>query len=147
MEGALLGIPSVALSLAAEDNMDYAAAAGYCMRVVNELMPIKPGVVVNINIPLLSQGKPKGIKVVGQSNMAFDEYYIPKIDEKGRTVYQLAGGPSPLDDPSTDMVALIEGFISVTALAPDITEYKKTKRIYKSLKKLSTVITEESRQC
>lgn len=143
MEGTLLGIPSVAMSLAAEDDMDYATAAGYCMRVVNELMPIKPGSVVNINIPLLSQGKPRGIKVVGQSNMAFDEYYLPQIDEKGRTVYQLAGGPSPLDDPSTDMVALIEGFISVTALAPDITEYDKTRKIYKMLRKLSAKIMEE----
>jgi 5'-nucleotidase len=123
--------------------MDYASAAGYCMRIVNELMPIKPGVVVNINIPLLSQGKPMGIKTVGQSNMAFDEYYLPQTDEKGRTVYQLAGGPSPFDDPSTDMVALIEGFISVTALAPDITEYKKTRQIQKALKKLSAKVTAE----
>jgi 5'-nucleotidase len=144
MEGALLGIPSVAMSLAAEDNMDYASAAGYCMRILNELMPIKPGVVVNINIPLLSNGKPRGIKVVGQSNMAFDEYYLPETDEKGRTVYQLAGGPSPLDDPSTDMVALIEGYISVTALAPDITEYKKTRQILKSLRKLSATVAAEA---
>jgi 5'-nucleotidase len=107
-------------------------------------MPIKAGVVVNINIPLLSKGKPGGIKVVGQSNMAFDEYYLPTTDDKGRTVFQLAGGPSPNDDPSTDMVALIEGYISVTALAPDITDYKKTRQIQKSLKKLSVEVSAEA---
>lgn len=133
MEGVLLGIPSVAMSVAAEEQMDYASAAGYCMQVLKELMPIKPGAVVNINIPLLSQGSPKGIKVVPQSNKAFEEYFIPKTDEKGRTVFQLAGRPHPLEDPAADIVALMEGYISVTALAPDMTDYKKTRHIRKRL--------------
>lgn len=121
------------MSVAAEEQMDYTAAAGLCMQVLKELMPIKPGAVVNINIPLLSQGRPKGIKVVPQSNKAFDEYYIPKTAENGQTVFQLAGGPHPFDNAATDTVALLEGYISVTALAPDMTDYKKTKHIRKRL--------------
>jgi 5'-nucleotidase len=136
MEGVLLGIPSVAMSVASEEQMDYTAAASYCVHVLKELMPVKPGVVININIPLLSQGRPKGIKVVEQSNKAFDEYYVPQTDEKGQTVYQLAGGPHPFDDASTDTVALMEGYISVTALAPDLTDYKRTKQIRKALARL-----------
>jgi 5'-nucleotidase len=136
MEGVLLGIPSVAMSVAAEEKMDYATAADYCMQVLKGLIPIEQGVVVNINVPLLSQGRPRGIKVVPQSNKAFDEYYIEQTDEKGRTVFQLAGGPHPLEDPQADIVALTEGYISVTALAPDMTEYKKTKHIRKRLAKL-----------
>jgi 5'-nucleotidase len=139
MEGVLLGIPSVAMSVAAEEQMDYATAANYCMQILKGLMPIKPGAVVNINIPLLSEGPPKGIKVVEQSNRAFEEYYVPQTDEKGRIVYQLAGGPHPFDDAPTDMVALIEGYISVTALAPDMTDYRKTKQIRKALKGLEVV--------
>jgi 5'-nucleotidase len=133
MEGVLLGIPSVAMSLAAEKQMDYQTAASYCMQILKRLMPIKPGVVVNINVPLLSKGRPKGIKIVGQSNKAFDEYYVPKTDEKGQTVFQLAGGPHPLEDPQADIVALLEGYISVTALAPDMTDYKKTALIRRRL--------------
>jgi 5'-nucleotidase len=136
MEGVLLGIPSVAMSVAAEEQMDYATAASYCMQVLKELMPIKPGAVVNINVPLLSQGRPKGVKVVPQSNKAFDEYYVPQTDDKGQTVFQLAGSPHPLEDPQADIVALIEGYISVTALAPDMTDYKRTKHIRKTLAKL-----------
>ena len=136
MEGVLLGIPSVATSVAAEERMDYDSAASYCIQIIKQLMPIKPGVVVNINIPLLSRGRPKGIKVVPQSNKAFDEYYIPQTDEKGQTVFQLAGQPHPLEDPQADIVAIMEGYASVTALAPDMTDYKKTKQILKSLAKL-----------
>ena len=136
MEGVLLGIPSVAMSLAAEEQMDYGMAANYCMQILKHLMPVKPGAVMNINIPLLSQGKPKGIKVVAQSNRAFDEYYEPKTDEKGQTVYQLAGGTHPLDGTPTDTVALMEGYVSVTVLAPDLTDYKKTEHIGKMLSEL-----------
>ncbi|MBN2020749.1 MAG: 5'/3'-nucleotidase SurE [Sedimentisphaerales bacterium] len=133
MEGVLLGIPSVAMSVAAEEQMDYTAAAKYCVQILKQLLPVEQGAVVNINIPLLSQGSPRGIKVVPQSNRAFDEYYEPQKDENGQTVYQLAGGPHPFDDAQTDTVALIEGFISVTALAPDMTDYKRTKRLRKKL--------------
>jgi 5'-nucleotidase len=136
MEGVLLGIPSVAMSVAAEEKMDYTSAADYCMQVLKQLLPVKPGAVININVPLLSQGRPKGIKVVSQSNKAFDEYYVPKTDEGGRTVYLLAGGPHPLEDPSADIVALMEGYMSVTALVPDMTDYKKTKKLGKALAKL-----------
>ncbi len=133
MEGVLLGIPSVAMSVGAEEQMDYVSAAEYCVSILKKLIPVKPGFVININIPLLSQGRPKGIKVVPQSNKAFDEYYIPKTNEAGQTVFQLAGGPHPFEDVPTDTVALMEGFISVTALAPDMTDYKKTKQIRKTL--------------
>jgi 5'-nucleotidase len=136
MEGVLLGIPSVAMSVAAEEQMDYATAAEYCIGILKELMPVEAGAVVNINIPLLSRGRPRGIKVVPQSNRAFDEYYEPRKDENGQTVYQLAGGPHPFDDAQTDTVALVEGYISVTALAPDMTDYKKTRHIRKALGKL-----------
>jgi 5'-nucleotidase len=143
MEGVLLGIPSVATSLAAEEQMDYDTAAGYCIQIIKELMPIKPGAVVNINIPLLSRGRPKGIKVVPQSNKAFDEYYIPQTDDKGQTVFQLAGEPHPLEDPQADIVALMEGYASVTALAPDMTDYKKTKQIRKALAGLRLMTANE----
>jgi 5'-nucleotidase len=143
MEGVLLGIPSVAMSVAAEEQMDYASAADFCMQILKELMPVKPGAVVNINIPLLSQGRPKGIKIVPQSNKAFDEYYIEQKNENGQTVFQLAGEPHPLEDPAADIVALMEGYISVTALAPDMTDYKKTKHIRKQLGKLRLLAEEQ----
>jgi 5'-nucleotidase len=140
MEGVLLGIPSVAMSAGAEENMDFAQAAGYCIEILKGLIPVELGALVNINIPILSMGKPRGIKVVPQSNKAFDEYYEPQLDDKGRTVYQLAGGPHPHDDAQTDTVALMEGFISVSALAPDMTDYERTKHLRKALAKLKVPI-------
>jgi 5'-nucleotidase len=126
MEGAFLKIPAVAMSAACEENMDFEKAATYCAKILKILMPVKSGAVININIPLLSKGEPKGVKVVPQSTKGFDEYYIPQKNEQGQTVFKLAGRPHPEDNGPTDTAALLEGFITVTALAPDMTNHRKT---------------------
>jgi 5'-nucleotidase len=126
MEGALLKIPAVAMSLAVEEQMDFEKAAQYCMKILKKLMPIDSGDVININIPALSKGEPKGVRVVPQSNKGFDEYYIPQKNEHGQTVFQLAGKPNHTEDEPTDTISLVEGFITITALAPDMTNHRKT---------------------
>jgi 5'-nucleotidase len=129
MEGAFLQIPSVAMSLSYEEHMDYEQAAGYCATILKRLIPLKKGGVVNINIPHLSKGRPKGIRVVSQSSKGFDESYIPQTNEQGQTVYQLTGDVHLTDDIYTDTNALEEGFITVTALAADMTDKHKTQKL------------------
>jgi 5'-nucleotidase len=129
MEGAFLKIPSVAMSLSVEGRMDYEQAARYCVEVLEKLMPVGEGNVININIPELSKGRPKGVRVVPQSSKGFDEYYIRQKNEQGQTVYQLAGGPHLTDEMPTDTTSLSEGFITVTALVPDMTDHHKTREL------------------
>jgi len=129
MEGAFLKIPAVAMSLAAEEQMDFESAADYCAEILKKLMPLAGGEVININIPQLSKGEPKGIKVVPQSSKGFDEHYIRQKNEQGQTVFQLAGGPHRVDDTPTDTTSLAEGFITITALVGDMTNHKKTREL------------------
>lgn len=131
MEGAFLKIPSVAMSLAAEEQMDFEQAAKHCWQILNKLIPAKNDAVININIPLLSQGQPKGVKVVPQSNEGFHEHYICKKNEQGQTIYQLAGGQHRNEQTPTDTTSLAEGYITVTALAPGMTDYDKTRELNK----------------
>ncbi len=126
MEGAFLQIPAVAMSLAVEGQMDFEKAARYCAKILKKLMPVKKGNVININIPELSKGEPKGVRVVPQSSKGFDEYYIRQKNEQGQTVFQLAGGSHLNDGNPTDTTSLVEGFITITALAPDMTDHHKT---------------------
>jgi 5'-nucleotidase len=134
IEGAFLEIPAVAMSLAVEwpdSKPDFESAAEYCSKILEKLMPVKAGEVININIPLLSQGRPKGIKVVPQSTGGFHEYYISQKNEQGQTVFQLAGGDHRVEDGPTDITSLVEGFITITALASDMTDHEKTRRLKK----------------
>lgn len=131
MEGAFLKIPAVAMSLAVEQHMDYEQAAKYCVQMLQKLMPVGKGNVININIPELSKGPPKGIRVVPQSSKGFSEYYIRQQNEQGQTVFQLAGEPHVSDEIPTDTTSLVEGFITVTALVPDMTDHHKTSELKK----------------
>jgi len=131
MEGAFLKVPAVALSLSREEHMDYERAARCCVDILKKLMPIKSGHVINVNIPLLSQGEPRGVQVVPQSSKGFDEYYIPQKNEQGQTVFQLAGGAHLYDENPTDTTSLAEGFITITALVPDMTDHRKTHELQK----------------
>lgn len=129
MEGAFLKIPAVSMSLSFEEQMDFETAAQYCTKVLKDLLPAQSGEVININIPPLSKGKPKGVKVVPQSSKGFDEYYIRQKNQQGQTVFQLAGGPHRVDESPTDTTSLAEGFITITALAPDMTDHEKTRQL------------------
>ena len=126
MEAAFFGIPSVALSIAFEEKTDFEAAAEYGFDVIQKLLPLRVGSVININIPMLSMGKPKGVRVVGQSTSGYHEHYTTRKNEHGQTVYQLDGGRHRDEQTAfTDVTALIEGFITLTCLHFDMTDYEK----------------------
>lgn len=129
MEGVFLRIPSVAMSLAHEDKMNFELAAEYCWQILNKLMPVQNGAVININIPLLSKGRPKGIRVVPQSNEGFDEHYVATQNKQGQTVFQLAGGFHRAEETPTDTTSLGQGYITITALAPGLTDHKRTEQL------------------
>ncbi|MBW8001444.1 MAG: 5'/3'-nucleotidase SurE [Planctomycetes bacterium] len=126
MEGAFLNIPAVAMSLSREEDMDYESGARHCIKILKKIMPVASGHVVNINIPHLSGGEPKGVRIVPQSNKGFDEYYIKQKNEEGQLVFQLAGEQHETDNKPTDTSSLAEGFITLTALACDMTNHEKT---------------------
>ncbi|MHC5075960.1 MAG: 5'/3'-nucleotidase SurE [Planctomycetota bacterium] len=131
MEGAFLNIPAVAMSLANEEKMDYEKGACHCIKILNQLMPVHIGDVININIPPLSKGEPKGVRIVPQSCKGFYEYFIPQKNEQGQTVFQLAGHPHLIEESPTDIAALEEGYITITALASDMTNHDRTETLKK----------------
>ncbi len=131
MEAAFLKIPSVAMSVAAEENVDFEKAAQYCIKTLNKILPIKNGEVININIPQLSKGPPKGTRVVPQATEGFDEHYLSQKNELGQTVFQLAGGNHRDEKTPTDTTSLVEGFITITALALGMTDIEKTSELQK----------------
>ncbi|NIA17219.1 MAG: 5'/3'-nucleotidase SurE [Planctomycetes bacterium] len=131
MEGAFYRIPAVAMSLAKDGTgWDFDEGSRQACRVLKKLLPLESGAVANINIPKLS-GKVKGIKVVPQSTKGFEEHYIRQQITGGKVVYQLNGGEHRDIDSSVDTLALVEGFITVTALSFDMTDHSGMKKLEK----------------
>ena len=59
----------------------------------------------------------------------FHERYTREKSEQGQTVFQLVGGPHRDDSEKngpTDTTSIVDGFITITALAPGMTDYEKT---------------------
>ena len=86
---------------------------------------------INVNIPRLSRGAPKGLAVVPQATGGFHEYYIPQKNGASETVFQLAGGDHRPEENPTDTTTLSEQYITVTPLRADMTDHEKT-RAFKS---------------
>jgi 5'-nucleotidase len=126
MEAAFLGIPSAAISVAFEDQTDFDKAAGHGVGVLRKLLPLHAGDVMNINVPLTSRGRPRGIRIVPQATSGFHEYYVPHANNSTELVFQLAGGTHREEKAPADTTALADGYVTVTALRPDMTDHEKT---------------------
>ncbi len=126
MEAAFLRIPSAAISVAAEKETDFDQAAEYGITALKRLLPLQIGDVMNINVPRLSLGRPRGVRVVPQATSGFHEYYIPQGNTGDEMTYLLAGGAPRQEKEPADTMTLTEGYITVTPLKPDMTDHEKT---------------------
>lgn len=122
-EGALLNIPSFAVSLSSHDTQaDCNAAADYAFQIVTETMAFhkqnhifEDNVFLNINIPDIEPDKIQGIKVVKSSNSYWDDEFDKRIDPYGNPYYWFNGTyVYNSNDTLTDDVAIDDGYVSVT---------------------------------
>ena len=126
MEAAFLRIPSAAISVASEEGTDFDAAAEHGVAVLKELLPLEVGDVMNINVPLLSAGPPRGIRVVPQATSGFHESYVPHDHAGDEAIFRLTGGGHRQEKEPADTTALADGYLTVTPLRPDMTDHAKT---------------------
>ena len=128
MEGALAGIPAVALSQALRDGgHGFAAAESWAARVLAPLLDLQMAkrTVVNVNFPPLPADEVKGIRVVRQG---FHDYargsLVEGTDPRGRPYYWF--GLHDIEhtlDHGTDLEAVGDGYVSVTPLQLDLTHH------------------------
>ncbi len=91
-EAAIGGIPAVAFSAKlVDEELDFQRIAGYCRWVLDELLSVGlgPGDLMNVNIPTLTPGGPKGIRVVPQSTADVEEHYVSLGGAEGVESYEL----------------------------------------------------------
>jgi 5'-nucleotidase len=130
MEGALAGIPSIALSqvYAREgmaDTVPFDAATGWGERVLAPLigMPFTPGMLINVNFPPLAAADVRGIRVARQGLRDYGRLKIVEgTDPRGYPYFWFGLGPA-ITTPAhaTDLEAIADGFVSVTPLHLDMT--------------------------
>ncbi len=137
IEGTLLGVPSIAVSLVrdyqggsdffdAESKFQSAAlvARELTERVLEKGLP--DDTLLNVNVPF--SNKAKGIKITRQGKMVYDNGIHKHHDPRGRDVYWIGGGvPRWESGDNTDFDAIQNEYISVTPVHLDLTNYEALK--------------------
>jgi len=130
MEGALAGVPSIALSQAYARQglgagVPFAAAEAWAERVLRPLtaQPMAPGTLVNVNFPAIDPGEIKGVRVCRQGLRDYGRLrIIERTDPRGFPYFWFGLAPV-VETPghSTDLEVIADGFVSVTPLHLDLT--------------------------
>ncbi len=124
------GVPGVAVSLEASPENgqpDFGPAARMARRIVAAAMEhgVPPGVVLNVNIPHPPETRWKGILVTRQGLRVYRDALEKRLDPRGRPYYWIGGEePTGIPEEGTDFGALKAGYVSVTPLQLDLTDYK-----------------------
>ena len=123
-EGYLLGIPSLAISLASKAGKHYATAARVTLELVERFQKRPPGepILLNVNVPDIAYGALKGFEVTRLGKRHKAEPTIKTQTPRNETVYWVgAAGKEQDAGPGTDFHAVASGCVSLTPLQMDLT--------------------------
>ncbi len=126
MEGYLLSIPSIAVSLASKAGGNHATAARVALDLVKryQTQPWAEPKLLNVNVPDLPWSSLKGIRVTRLGRRHKAEAVIRTSNPRGETVYWVgAAGDAQDAGEGTDFWAVAQGYVSITPLQIDLTSY------------------------
>ena len=134
LEGALLGIPSIAVSVERQDRYEFGPAADAAATIARGVLKtgLPPRVFININVP---PGVPKGFRVTFQAKRNHVTVIDERIDPRGRPYYWIEEGQNDWEPHDrSDYGAVRDGFTSVTPLQPDLTDHNALEMIEQLLR-------------
>jgi 5'-nucleotidase len=131
MEAAIGGVPGIAFSLNTPEEFqgefDFSTAARVANRIVSAIIGNNKlsNLLLNVNIPYLPDEEIKGILVVRQGLRVYRDRLDRRLDPRGRPYYWIGGdAPTAIPDEGTDFGALEKGYVSVTPLDLDLTDFR-----------------------
>ncbi len=123
-EASLQQLPAIAFSLEVEAGYSFAATAELARDIVAVLAvgELPPGLLLNVNFPA---APPRGVRWTRLGKRRYRQTVVEKLDPKGHKYYWIAGTPVWEHESGTDHEALTEGYVSVTPLHLDLTDYRE----------------------
>jgi len=126
MEGTLLGVPSIAFSLAVSNGAKpmWDTCAAVLPDVLRKLArhPWPANTLINVNVPNLPPVEIRGVKAVAQGQRKLGGNIVEGKDPRGRPFYWI--GPTRDEDASavgTDIWAVAQGYVAVTPVFMNMT--------------------------
>jgi 5'-nucleotidase len=134
-EGAILGIPAIAVSLTHQARPHFVTAAEVGRRVAERVLKqgLPEGIVLNVNVPDRPIGKIRGIRITKQGKRNYGGIIVEKVDPRGRKYYWIGGDGESFEDlPGSDCNAVREGFVSITPLKVGLTSLSAMRQLARS---------------
>ena len=126
VEAMVMGVPSIAVSLDTYENPNFQPAANFTRKLIPQLFEKKflQDVVLNINVPPVSESEFAGIAITRQGKSRVIEEFDSRKDPRGNTYYWLAGEmffEETKED--ADCVMIAKNYISIAPIHSDLTHY------------------------
>ena len=125
LEGCLLGVPAIAVSLRrGEEIPDFgqaaAVAASIAEAVLTHGLPVRT--FLNVNVP---SGRPRGTRVTVQARRNHITMVTERLDPRGKPYYWIEEGQDDWEPhDASDYQAVRDGYVSVTPVQPDWTAHE-----------------------
>ena len=127
MEGRFLGLPAIAVSLSGPRLQHYDAAARVVLDLLDRLrlVPLPAATILNVNVPDLPFEEIRGVQATRLGHRHKSEPVVKTTDPRGRPIYWVGpSGPEQDAGPGTDFYAVRDGFVSVTPIQVDLTQFE-----------------------
>ncbi len=128
MEGTLLGVASLAVSLIGRQTFRFEQAAAFAARLARWVIErgLPSDTLLNVNVPELADGVAvRGFAMTRMGRRRYGDAIVEKVDPRGKKYYWIGGEELEFaDEEGTDFAAVSQGLISVTPIHLDLTNYK-----------------------
>jgi len=128
MEGTLLGLPALAISLVGRGGFQFQTAARFAARLAAWVIErgLPSDTLLNVNVPTPVDGAPiRGFALTRMGRRRYGDAIVEKVDPRGKKYYWIGGSELEFaDEEGTDFHAVSLGLISVTPIHLDLTNYK-----------------------
>ena len=132
IEASMLGIPAIAISLGAFENLDYTLAARFAVDTAGIVAKqgLPQDTILNVNVPAMPAADIAGISITRLGLSRFSDHFEKRLDPRGKAYYWLTGEMQLFEEgPETDLGAIRANMISITPIHLDLTHHGLMKSI------------------
>ena len=132
MEGRVLGLPAIAISLGGERFEHFDTAARFAVSLLERLQhePLPADTILNVNVPDIAWDKIEGVEATRLGRRHKSEPVVKMQDPRGKDIYWVGPVGAEQDaGPGTDFHAVRHNRISITPLNVDLTRYTAIEQV------------------
>lgn len=133
-EGTFRGIKSIAISIDGQNNIDYSLSKTISKNIVQNALKngLPSDTLLNVTVPNIPKEEMKGFKITKQGSMYFSDNFEKIENGRGLENYWLTADHNDPDlSKDNDSIAVKEGYVSVTPLHSEQTNFRFIKELTK----------------